>query len=277
MKTESKLVKSQYKTFEKDIMVDNKKGKIKIKIRYDDECGNGHNSFAITGSIYSSRTSTADRYCECCGCIHDEIIKYFPEFAHLIKWHLCNSEAPMYYLANTTYHARDREYKGKEIGEAVAWDEHLKFEGYPFNFKEPRTGFFKYLQRVTNWKFEDSGLIMKDIEVLEVKHPRDPKTYSANYTFSNYIESNDWYKAPFRTRNEAEEFLEALQTLEFEIVKVPTKWNEAVEPNLEAARSCAIWEDATLEQLQSEEALLERLPKLMQEFRKDIEALGFVY
>ena len=36
MKTESKLVKSQYKNFEKDIMVGNKEGKIKITIRYDD-------------------------------------------------------------------------------------------------------------------------------------------------------------------------------------------------------------------------------------------------
>lgn len=277
MKTESKLVKSQYKNFEKDIMVGNKEGKIKITIRYDDECGNKHNSFAITGSIYSSRTSTLDRYFVAGGCIHDEIIEHFPEFTHLIKWHLCNSDAPMYYLANTTYHARDREYKGKEIGEAVAWNEQLKFEGYPFTFKEPRTGFFKYLQSVNNWKYEDLGFIMKDIEILEVLHSKDPKTYSANYTFSNYPESNDWYKAPFSTRNEAEQFLEALQTLKFKIVKIPTKWNKAVVPNLEAARRCAIWEDATLEQLQSEEALLERLPKLMEEFRRDIEALGFVY
>lgn len=67
-----------------------------------------------------------------------------------------------------------------------------------------------------------------------------PQTYSANYTFSNYPESNDWYNTPFRTKNEASEFLETLQTLKFEIVKIPTKWR--VEPNLEAARSCAIWE-----------------------------------
>ena len=64
MKTESKLVKSQYKNFEKDIMVGNKEGKIKITIRYDDECGNKHNSFEITGTIYSSRTSTLDKYNE---------------------------------------------------------------------------------------------------------------------------------------------------------------------------------------------------------------------
>ena len=161
MNTESKLVKSQYKNFEKDIMLGDKEGKIITTIRYDDECGNKHNSFAITGTIYSSRNSTLDRYFETGGCIHNKIIEHFPEFAHLIKWHLCNSDAPMHYVANTTYHARDREYKGKEIGEAVAWNVQLKFEGYPFIFKEPRSGFFKYLQSVDNWE---------SVEILELLH-----------------------------------------------------------------------------------------------------------
>ena len=51
----------------------------------------------------------------------------------------------------------------------------------------------------------------------------------------------------------------------------------AVEPNIEAARSCAVWPDATLEQLQDEKLLMQRLPALMQEFKKDIEALGFIF
>jgi hypothetical protein len=89
MKTESKLVKSQYKTFEKDIMVDNKEGKIKIKIRYDDECGNGHNSFAITGSIYSSRNSTLDRY-----------FVTIQDMFMLIPMYIFAEEKPYTYLGN---------------------------------------------------------------------------------------------------------------------------------------------------------------------------------
>ncbi len=265
---ESILVKKQFQTYEKLFKENNINHRIVCKVRYDDECGNKHNSFSITGTIYSSEYSSNDRYFVTGGCIHEEIAKHFPELKHLIKWHLTSSDGPMHYVANTTYHARDREYKGKEIGEAVAWNEQLKFEGYPFTFKEPRSGFFKYLQSVKSWE---------SVEILEVLHSKDPKTYSANYTFSNYPDSNDWYKAPLRTKNEASEFLEALQTLKFKIVKIPTKWNKAVEPNLEAARTCAVWPDATLEQLQSEEALIERLPALMQEFKKDIEALGFIY
>jgi len=51
----------------------------------------------------------------------------------------------------------------------------------------------------------------------------------------------------------------------------------AKEGNLDYARKAAIWFDATKEQLSNKEALLERLPALMKEFRSDIEGIGFVY
>ena len=154
---ESVLVKKQVKNYEKIFKENNINHRIVCKVRYDDQCGNGHNSFSITGNIYSDESSSNEIYFVTGGCIHEEIAKHFPELKHLIKWHLTSSDGPMYYVDKTTYHARD------------------------------------------------------------------------------------------------------------------------VEPNLEAARSCAVWPDATLEQLQSEEALIERLPDLMHEFKKDIEALGFIY
>ena len=46
---------------------------------------------------------------------------------------------------------------------------------------------------------------------------------------------------------------------------------------LESARKTAIWEDATLEQLQDEELLKERLPNLIEEFIEVVESLGFIY
>ncbi len=50
----------------------------------------------------------------------------------------------------------------------------------------------------------------------------------------------------------------------------------------DAARSCAIWPEATDEQLSAEPdelraMLAARLPSLMAEFRRDVESLGFVY
>lgn len=47
--------------------------------------------------------------------------------------------------------------------------------------------------------------------------------------------------------------------------------------NLEAARSCAIWPEATLADLRSEKMLEMRLPALMEAFQKDVEKLGFIY
>lgn len=52
------------------------------------------------------------------------------------------------------------------------------------------------------------------------------------------------------------------------------------EANLEHARQCAVWPDATENDLLApglEDRLLARLPKLMQDFKATIEALGFTY
>lgn len=59
-------------------------------------------------------------------------------------------------------------------------------------------------------------------------------------------------------------------------------WDEetAKEANLDYARSSAVWPDATDEDLLApglEERLQARLPRLMEEFRAAVEALGFVY
>jgi len=73
---------------------------ITMNIRYDDECKNGHRSFAMTGEIAKdTRLHDPHTY----GCIHDELEKHFPDYAKFIKWHLTNEEGPMYYIENTTY------------------------------------------------------------------------------------------------------------------------------------------------------------------------------
>lgn len=151
----SALTKNQKKELGyKLFIVDGETYRIKAIIRYDDECGNGHNSFAITGNIDIKRKNgTWGDYC--CGSIHEQIAEHFPELAKYIKWHLVSSDEPMHYVANTVYHAK--------------------------------------------------------------------------------------------------------------------------EGNLKAARDCAIWPDATQDQLKSEYALMERLPALMAEFKKDVESLGFIY
>lgn len=102
--TNSILTKNQKKEFVKFYTEGGTRYRITANVRYDDQCGNGHNSFAITGNI--ERKARNGRWVDDCGgCIHKEIKKHFPELAPLIKWHLFNSNGPMYYIENTLYHA----------------------------------------------------------------------------------------------------------------------------------------------------------------------------
>ena len=264
---ESILVKKQFQTFEKTFKENNVKHKIVCTVRYDDECGNGHNSFSITATIYSDEYSSGNRYFVTGGCIHEEIEKHFPELKHLVKWHLTDSDGPMHYVANATYHARIREDMDIPLDVPTRFEEKLKFDSIPFTFKEFKRDFFKELEKGVDW----------NNEIITVhSHPRDPETYSDNYSFS-FLKTENWYDCPFSIKQNAEEFLEAFNNFKYAIISTPIEWNKAVEPNLEAARSCAVWPDATLEQLQDEKLLMQRLPDLMKEFKKDIEALGFIY
>jgi len=72
-----------------------------VTIRLDDECGNGHNTFAITGDLAHLRRGVwlEDSF----GMLHDEVARFFPDLAPLLKWHLCSTDGPMHYVANTLY------------------------------------------------------------------------------------------------------------------------------------------------------------------------------
>lgn len=111
----SVLTKNQKKIFNKSITYYGKPATIKAEVRYDDRCGNGHNSFSITGEIWLVGKRSD---CETCGCIHDDIAKHFPELAPFIKWHLTSSDGPMHYIANTVYHASESESKARELNHA---------------------------------------------------------------------------------------------------------------------------------------------------------------
>lgn len=87
--------------------------------RFDDNCTNGHNDFAVTGEIWQATHDRRimGRDCVSCGCLHDDIATYFPEIAHVLKWHLTGETGPMHYAANTVYLAGDRDHNGLRKGE----------------------------------------------------------------------------------------------------------------------------------------------------------------
>ena len=264
----SVLTKKQVKTFSKENVTINGElwRKIEVRIRYDDECGNGKNSFSVTGSAWYPRNLKANDP-DTCGCIHELIAAAFPEFEYLIKWHLVSSDAPMYYVENTVYHAADK-LNGFAKGEPCQFEKVYQFGDFPITFKLKKA-FADFILGLTNFD------MLEIVPVDYVKKTGSDYDFDPKFTFSGF--TCEWHSSPFDTRTEADQFLKALQNYELTEKTIVTKYSKGKTPDLDAARRCAKWDKATLDQLTDEDQLLERLPKLMQEFKKDVESLGFVY
>lgn len=257
---ESKLVKSQkiktMRTMDKERLI--------VTLRHDDECGNGHNTFAVTAELEEYRGDWW--HWAAGGMLHEEIKKFFPELVPYLKWHLCSTDGPMHYLANSLYHASDKDHWGLRKGEPHRFDHAVRFGMFPVTFKL-NTAFAKWLQGLENY----------DLEVMAVHHPPDEHNYkfAPKYTLLPYS-ADKWHTCPFDTEQEALEFLEALQHHTPHFVKIATSWGAGKEPDLAAARESAIWPEAELSDF-TEEKLLARLPALMDEFKAAVESLGLTY
>lgn len=118
--------------------------RISVSLRFDDGCRNGHESFTIAADIDEKRGNQWRYYMG--GCCHDEITKRFPELAHLIKWHLVSTDGPMYYLANTMYHA-------DEHGPNMAWV-YFTGENDPLTLGEVKERSIGYLKEIEARKVE---------------------------------------------------------------------------------------------------------------------------
>ena len=270
----SLLTKSQKLKFTK-IIDDNTPVKfIAVTIRYDDECNNGHNSFSITGTTYTSATNLVTDNVITWGSIHEEIVKYFPELQKYIKWHSFNSNGPLYYTANTLYHSRDREDMSLPLGVPLYTDRcfnyYLSVDNFPVTFE---TG------KILGWLKGLTAQEIQELEIIEIpyagKNNPTARPYAPGYSFTGY--NCSWGDAPFTEMYKAVEFLEMLKSTNWEIKKRYTSFNTTITPNLSAARASAIWPGATLEELQDETKLLNRLPGLIAKFKSDIEELGLVF
>lgn len=99
----TKIVRTQVRTYgPKPIAGYGPGAEIVATVRFDDRCGNGHNTFSITAEVTTAE-SRARRDIEAGGCMHDTIAVAFPELAPLVQWHLCSTEAPLHYVENTLY------------------------------------------------------------------------------------------------------------------------------------------------------------------------------
>ena len=215
----SRLTTDQRLKASKKWTTDKDRHQLTVTLRYDDRCGNGHNTFSITGELYVN-----GRW-ESSGCLQDLIQDHFPGYRHLIKWHLVSSDGPMHYIANTLYHVSDRD----------CW---VLRKGERRQIRNRKTG-------QPSWR-----RAILDSRGQEV----EPDQYLDSDTKPSF---------------------------EYRVVYVP--WEEIGEGKareLDLARSTAVWPDATDEELLApdlEAKLTARLPRLIDEFRRDMEALGFTY
>lgn len=108
--TKTILRKSQTQSENRYFFSDGVQYRIKVNLRYDDECGNGYNSFGITANI-DCKAKNGHWKESSCGCLHEEIAKYFPKLTPFIKWHLMSTNEPLHYIENALYHAGLTKYK----------------------------------------------------------------------------------------------------------------------------------------------------------------------
>lgn len=201
-----------------------KLGYLQVTVRFDDDCRNGHNSFAITADA----SHPGARDFDACGCLHDDIADAFPELAPLIKWHLSATDGPMHYLANTIYHASDRDCHGLKNGESR-------------QLKNGKTG-------LPSWELVAVDADGDTIPTYKLPRYQD----SAEAPTSEYrLEWRPWCRI-----------------------------GEGKARDLDAARACAVWPEATDAELLApglKERLDARLPGLLAEFRQTVESIGFMW
>jgi hypothetical protein len=254
--------------------------RIRVEIRFDDELGNGHNSFAVTGDIYKivpTSRGVRQHVDIAGGCLHENIARVFPELAHLIRWHLFDHTGPMHYIANVVYFAGDRDCWGCRKGEPRSYKTTIQFGDNPIKHTLP-SGFIKFLQEHRPL----FGHEPYDFEVLPLYHadlkPEPTYKFGPKYTFGGYGER--WHEGPFDTEQEALDFLYALNHCQPKFIRAPDSFGEGKARELDSARRAAVWHDATDEELSVDRdelkaKLLARLPALVAAFCTDIEAAGF--
>lgn len=196
-----------------------------VEMRFDDSCGNGHNTFAITGEVRTLRIQRV----VACGCMHEAIAQVFPELAPMIKWHLTSTDGPMHYIANTLYLAGDRDHHGLRKGEQR-------------QLRNGKTG-------LPTWELATVNSAGERVDVR-----------------SHFLGSEEKPEDP-----------------DARMAWVPSMIEGAGKPReLDAARTAAVWPEATDAELSVEPEILERVlmarhGELMRAFRSQIEYCGLLW
>lgn len=134
--------------------------RISVKASLDDECHNMTCDFSITGNVYEQkRNGEWEHYTG--GCIHDVIVRHFPELKKFIPLHLSNYLGqPMYPEANGQYHIKQ---SGIKVAMEYMRCQPEEFTSLSFYCENEDRPYFKYLLfklgLVDRWKKEADEFI----------------------------------------------------------------------------------------------------------------------
>jgi len=105
MNTTTQVTTEQSNSLIHTIDTNNNEFNMRIKIRLNDECKNGHQDFSITATYWEIGKVRKDRNMIASGCCHDEILKHRPDLQIFVNLHLCDfTGCPMYAVGNGFYH-----------------------------------------------------------------------------------------------------------------------------------------------------------------------------
>jgi len=105
MNTTTQVTTEQSNSLIHTIDTNNSEINMRIKIRLNDECKNGHQDFSITATYWEIGKVRNDRNMIGGGCCHDEILKHRPDLQIFVNLHLCDfTGCPMYAVENGFYH-----------------------------------------------------------------------------------------------------------------------------------------------------------------------------
>lgn len=280
METGALWTKQKWVSEARSISGDGQPAKIIAEIRFDDDCNNGHNTFAITGSIYR-KGQRGDRDWLGGGCCHDDIAKAFPELAHLIRWHLFDSDkGPMHGVANAIYHASDRDHWGRRYGDVSRSIRCVQFGDNPAACPLPR-GLEAFLVEIGEYDRDGKEAALIPIAVAHKGKPGETYKFKPKWQYAGQPVKK-WHECPFDSEEDAARFAAGWLDHAPKLIDVAVEFSEGKPRDFEAARRAAAWPDATDAQLslpadELRPILEARLPALIAEFRADIEAAGFVW
>ena len=219
---------------------------LRVEVRFDDYCGNGRNSFGITGDVRDP-SKRGERGWLAGGCLHEDIAAVFPELAPLIGFHLSDTAGPMHYAANAVYLAGDRDHNGLRKDET-----------------RPRT--------------TRDGSAMWELVAIASGPRAEGLRLSDTPTGREYIGA-ETVPLFILTKTAQGERPPVTPQLEWrQVIRV----GKGKARDLDGARIAANWPDATDEELMQEpaqlrEVLAQRLPALQAAFRAAMIGAGFYW